>query len=96
MSASNRLSLIIALLDQKWSCYVYKYKFFDRQIVTDRTFTFQDPTTEIRLYKDDSQRFLIKPWYLELLYDWIESCLLIGPIRLHKSLCLPENWSKLA
>ena len=31
-----------------------------------------------------------------LLYDWRESCLLIGPICLHKSLCLPENWSKLA
>ena len=31
-----------------------------------------------------------------LLYDWRESCLLIGTICLHKSLCLPENWSKLA
>ena len=31
-----------------------------------------------------------------LLYDWRESCLLIGPIRFHKSLCLPENWSELA
>ena len=29
-----------------------------------------------------------------LLYDWRESCLLIGPICLHKSLCLPGNWSK--
>ena len=29
-----------------------------------------------------------------MLYDWRESGLLIGPIRLHKSLCLPENWSK--
>ena len=29
-----------------------------------------------------------------LLYDWKESCLLIGPICLHKSLCLPGNWSK--
>ena len=28
-----------------------------------------------------------------LLYDWRESCLLIGPICLHKSLCLPGNWS---
>ena len=34
--------------------------------------------------------------YACLLYDWRESCLLIGPICLHKSLCLPENWSKLA
>ena len=33
---------------------------------------------------------------ISLLYDWRESCLLIGPICLHKSLCLPENWSKLA
>ena len=31
-----------------------------------------------------------------LLYDLRESCLLIGPICLYKSLCLPENWSKLA
>ena len=31
--------------------------------------------------------------YSVLLYDWRESCLLIGPIRLHKSLCLPGNWS---
>ena len=29
-----------------------------------------------------------------LLYDWRESCLLIGPISLHKSLCLPGNWSE--
>ena len=29
-----------------------------------------------------------------LLYDWRESCLLIDPISLHKSLCLPGNWSK--
>ena len=29
----------------------------------------------------------------KLLYDWRESCLLIGPICLHKSLCLPGNWS---
>ena len=28
-----------------------------------------------------------------LLYDWRESCLLIGLICLHKSLCLPGNWS---
>ena len=28
--------------------------------------------------------------------DWRESCLLIGLICLHKSLCLPENWSLLA
>ena len=34
--------------------------------------------------------------YQLLLYDWRESCLLIGPICLYKSLCLPENWSKLA
>ena len=34
--------------------------------------------------------------YRKLLYDWRESCLLIGPICLHKSQCLPENWSKLA
>ena len=34
--------------------------------------------------------------YPTLLYDWRESCLLIGPICLYKSLCLPENWSKLA
>ena len=34
--------------------------------------------------------------YFVLLYDWRESCLLIGPICLHKSLCLPENWSNLA
>ena len=34
--------------------------------------------------------------YTHLLYDWRESCLLIGPICLHKSLCLRENWSKLA
>ena len=27
--------------------------------------------------------------YVVLLYDWRESCLLIGPICLHKSLCLP-------
>ena len=32
--------------------------------------------------------------YFDLLYDWRESCLLIGPICLHKSLCLPGNWSK--
>ena len=32
----------------------------------------------------------------DLLYDWRESCLLIGSICLPKSLCLPENWSKLA
>ena len=30
-----------------------------------------------------------------MLYDWRESCLLIGPIYLDKSLCLPENWIKL-
>ena len=32
-----------------------------------------------------------------LLYDWIESCLLIGSIclDLHKSVDLPENWSEL-
>ena len=30
----------------------------------------------------------------DLLYDLRESCLLIGPICLHKSLCLPGNWSK--
>ena len=30
----------------------------------------------------------------DLLYDWRESCLLIGPICLHKSLCLPGNWSE--
>ena len=30
----------------------------------------------------------------KLLYDWRESCLPIGPICLHKSLCLPGNWSK--
>ena len=29
-----------------------------------------------------------------LSYDWRESCLLIGPICLHKSLCLPGNLSK--
>ena len=34
--------------------------------------------------------------HIFLLYDWRESCLLIGPICLHKSLCLPQNWSKLA
>ena len=34
--------------------------------------------------------------YRPLLYDWRESCLLIGPICFHKSLCLPENWSELA
>ena len=34
--------------------------------------------------------------YYALLYDWRESCLLIGPICFHKSLCLPENWSELA
>ena len=32
----------------------------------------------------------------KLIYDWREFGLLIGPIYLHKSLCLPENWSKLA
>ena len=32
----------------------------------------------------------------DLLYDWRESCPLIGPICLHKSLSLPQNWSKLA
>ena len=32
--------------------------------------------------------------YSYLLYDWRESCLLIGPIFLHKSLCLSGNWSK--
>ena len=32
--------------------------------------------------------------YLILIYDWRESCLLIGLICLHKSLCLPGNWSK--
>ena len=32
--------------------------------------------------------------YLPLLYDWRESCLLIGPICVNKSLCLPGNWSK--
>ena len=31
-------------------------------------------------------------YYSCLLYDWRESCLLICPICLHKSLCLPENW----
>ena len=31
---------------------------------------------------------------LNLLYDWRESCLLIDPICLHKSLFLPGNWSK--
>ena len=31
--------------------------------------------------------------YNFLLYDWRESCLLIGQICLHKSLCLPQNWS---
>ena len=34
--------------------------------------------------------------YFNLLYDRRESCLLIGPFRLHKSLRLPEIWSKLA
>ena len=38
----------------------------------------------------------LKGRYMTLLYDWRESCLLIGPICLHKSLCLPQNWSKLA
>ena len=32
--------------------------------------------------------------YYELLYDWRESCLLIGLICLVNSLCLPGNWSK--
>ena len=32
--------------------------------------------------------------YGPLLNDWRESCLLIGPISLHKSLCLPGNWLK--
>ena len=32
--------------------------------------------------------------YTALFYDWRESCLLIGPICLHKSLCLPGKWSK--
>ena len=31
---------------------------------------------------------------LYLLYDWRESCLLIGPICLDKSLCVPGNWSE--
>ena len=35
-----------------------------------------------------------KSQYLILLLDWGETCLLIGPIYLHKSLCLPGNWSK--
>ena len=30
-----------------------------------------------------------------LLYDWRESCLLIGSTSLHKSLCLPVNRYKL-
>ena len=30
-----------------------------------------------------------------LLYDWRESCFLIGSICLYKYLCLPENQSKL-
>ena len=34
--------------------------------------------------------------HIVLLYDWRESCFLIGPICLHKSLYLPQNWSKLA
>ena len=29
-----------------------------------------------------------------LLYDWREFCPLIGPVCLHKSLCLPGIWSK--
>ena len=33
--------------------------------------------------------------HVALLYDWRESCLLIGPICLHKSQRLPENRSKL-
>ena len=41
---------------------------------------------------------LIKAFFGELynllLYDWRESCLLIGLICFHKSLCLPGNWSK--
>ena len=32
--------------------------------------------------------------YLALLYDWRESCLLIGRICPHKSLYLPGNWSE--
>ena len=32
--------------------------------------------------------------YNTLLYDWREPGLLIGPICLHKSLCLPGNWSE--
>ena len=31
-----------------------------------------------------------------LVYDWREACRLIGPLCLHKSLCLPENWSRLS
>ena len=31
----------------------------------------------------------------QLIYVWKEDCLLIGPICLHKSLCLPENLFKL-
>ena len=34
--------------------------------------------------------------HVNLLYDWRESCLLIGPICLHKSLYLPENLTKQA
>ena len=40
------------------------------------------------------KRGTVKSLYNALLYDWRESCLLIGPISLHKSLCLPGNWSK--
>ena len=29
-------------------------------------------------------------------YEWREYCVLIGPICFHKSVCLPENLSKLA
>ena len=41
-----------------------------------------------------SSSILISLFNFFLLYDWRESCFLIGPICLHKSLCVPGNWSK--
>ena len=39
----------------------------------------------------------LEVWFsIYIINDWGESLLLIGSIRHHRSLWLPENWSKLA